>query len=72
LIANKQIAGQEEGTRADIADAAAVRRATCTRPFQTKSSGYNTRLPPRFFAHIRDKLLQAHLRSGLNRVPRTE
>jgi hypothetical protein len=29
-------------------------------------------LPPRFFTHIRDKLLQAHLRRGLNRVPRTE
>jgi hypothetical protein len=29
-------------------------------------------LPPRFFAHIRDKLVQAHLHRGLNRVPRTE
>jgi hypothetical protein len=29
-------------------------------------------LPPRFFAHIRDRLLKAHLRRGLNRVPRTE
>jgi hypothetical protein len=35
-------------------------------------SGYNTRLPPRFFAHIRAKLLPAHPRSGLNRAPRTE
>jgi hypothetical protein len=40
--------------------------------FQTKSNGYDTQLPPHFFAHIRDKLLQAHLRRGLNRVPRTE
>jgi hypothetical protein len=39
---------------------------------QTKSSGYNTRLPPRFFAHIRDKLLPAHLCRRLNRAPRTE
>ncbi len=31
-------------------------------------AGYNTRLPPRFFAHIRAKLLRAHLRSGLNLV----
>ena len=29
-------------------------------------------LPPRFFAHIRDKILQAHLRHKLARVPRTE
>lgn len=29
-------------------------------------------LPPRFFAHIRERLLQAHLRRRLNRVPRTE
>jgi hypothetical protein len=40
--------------------------------FRTKGSGYNMRLPPRFFAHIRDKLSPAHLRSGLNRAPRTE
>jgi hypothetical protein len=40
--------------------------------FQTKGSGYNTRLPPRFFAHIRAKLLRAHLRSGLNLVPCVE
>ena len=46
--------------------------AARTAASQTKSSGYNTRLPPRFFAHIRDKLLQAHLRSGLNRAPRAE
>jgi hypothetical protein len=35
-------------------------------------AGYNTRLPPRFFAHIRAKLLRAHLRSGLNLVPCAE
>ena len=29
-------------------------------------------LPPRFFAHIRDQLLQAHVHRRLNRVPRTE
>jgi hypothetical protein len=29
-------------------------------------------LPPRFFAHVRDRLLLAHKRRGLNRVPRTE
>jgi hypothetical protein len=29
-------------------------------------------LPPRFFAHIRDRILQAHLYRTLNRVPRTE
>lgn len=29
-------------------------------------------LPPRFFAHIRDRLLQAHLHRRLNRVPRSE
>lgn len=29
-------------------------------------------LPPRFFAHIRDKILQAHLVRKLNRVPRSE
>jgi hypothetical protein len=40
--------------------------------FQTKGSGYNTRLPPRFFAHISAKPLRAHLRSGLNLVPCVE
>ena len=29
-------------------------------------------LPPRFFAHLRDRILQAHLHRKLNRVPRTE
>jgi hypothetical protein len=29
-------------------------------------------LPPRFFAYIRDRILQASLRRGLERVPRTE
>jgi mRNA-degrading endonuclease toxin of MazEF toxin-antitoxin module len=29
-------------------------------------------LPPRFFAHIRDKLLQAHLHRKLTSTPRTE
>jgi hypothetical protein len=29
-------------------------------------------LPPRFFTHIRDKILQAHLRRRLNRVQRSE
>lgn len=29
-------------------------------------------LPPRFFAHVRDRLLQVHLRRRLNRVSRTE
>jgi hypothetical protein len=29
-------------------------------------------LPPRFFAHIRDRLLQAHLHRKLSRVPRSE
>ena len=29
-------------------------------------------LPPRFFAHIRDRILQAHLHRKLNRVRRTE
>jgi hypothetical protein len=29
-------------------------------------------LPPRFFAHVRDRLLQAHLRRKLGRVPRSE
>jgi hypothetical protein len=39
----------------------------------TEEYGYLVpRLLPRFFVHIRDKLLQAHLRSGLNRVLRTE
>jgi hypothetical protein len=29
-------------------------------------------LPPRFFTHIRDKILQAHLNRRLDRVPRTD
>jgi hypothetical protein len=29
-------------------------------------------LPPRFFAHIRDRVLQAHLHRRLNQVPRSE
>jgi hypothetical protein len=29
-------------------------------------------LPPRFYAHIRDSVLQAHLNRRLDRVPRTE
>ena len=29
-------------------------------------------LPPRFFTHIRDKILQSHLRRRLNRVQRSE
>lgn len=29
-------------------------------------------LPPRFFAHVRDRILQAHLRRKLDRVQRTE
>ena len=29
-------------------------------------------LPPRFFAHVRDRILKAHLKRQLNRVPRTE
>lgn len=29
-------------------------------------------LPPRFFAHIRNRILQAHLHRRLNRVPRSE
>jgi hypothetical protein len=29
-------------------------------------------LPPRFFAHIRERILQAHLHRTLNRVPRSE
>jgi hypothetical protein len=29
-------------------------------------------LPPRFFAHVRERLLQAHRRRTLNRVPRSE
>jgi PemK-like, MazF-like toxin of type II toxin-antitoxin system len=29
-------------------------------------------LPPRFFAHVRDRILQAHLRRRLNRVSRSE
>lgn len=41
-------------------------------------SGLTTRrfdygmLPPRFFAHVRDRILQAHLRRRLSRVPRAE
>jgi hypothetical protein len=29
-------------------------------------------LPPRFFAYVRDRLLQAHTQRKLNRVPRSE
>lgn len=29
-------------------------------------------LPPRFFVHVRDRILQAHLRRRLNRVSRSE
>jgi hypothetical protein len=29
-------------------------------------------LPPRFFAHLRDRILQAHIQRKLNRVQRTE
>jgi hypothetical protein len=29
-------------------------------------------LPPRFYAHVRERILQAHLHRRLNRVPRTE
>lgn len=29
-------------------------------------------LPPRFYAHVRDRILQAHLAKRLNQVPRTE
>jgi PemK-like, MazF-like toxin of type II toxin-antitoxin system len=29
-------------------------------------------LPPRFFAHVRDRILQAHLAKRLDQVPRTE
>lgn len=29
-------------------------------------------LPPRFFAHLRDRILQAHARRRLNRVPRSQ
>lgn len=29
-------------------------------------------LPPRFFTHVRDRILQAHLRRKLRQVPRTE
>jgi len=29
-------------------------------------------LPPRFFAHVRDRILQAYLRRRLNRVARSE
>jgi hypothetical protein len=57
LIANKQSAGAGEGREQDFADAAAVRRAICPRRIPDEGSGYKTRLLPRFFAHIRDKLL---------------
>jgi hypothetical protein len=70
LIANEQSARREEGLEQDLADAAAVRRAN--RRIPDEESGYNTRLPPRFFAHIRDKLLPARLCRRLNRAPRTE
>jgi hypothetical protein len=29
-------------------------------------------LPPRFFAHVRDRILQAHRRRQLSRIPRSE
>jgi hypothetical protein len=29
-------------------------------------------LPPRFFAHVRDRILQAHLHRKLNQIPRSE
>ena len=29
-------------------------------------------LPPRFFAHVRDRILQAHLQHKLTQIPRTE
>jgi hypothetical protein len=29
-------------------------------------------LPPRFFVHVRDRILRAHQRRGLNQVPRSE
>jgi hypothetical protein len=29
-------------------------------------------LPPRFFAHVRDRILQAHLDRKLSQVPRSE
>ncbi len=29
-------------------------------------------LPPRFFAYVRDRILQAHLQRRLTRIPRTE
>jgi hypothetical protein len=29
-------------------------------------------LPPRFFAHVRDRILQAHQRRNLHRVARSE
>ena len=39
----------------------------------TKPSRYEFgMLPPRFFAHLRDRLLQAHLARRLERVPRNE
>ncbi len=41
------------------------------RPGQPGRFDYGV-LPPRFFAHIRDKLLQAHLHRRLNQVPRSE
>jgi hypothetical protein len=38
---------------------------------QTERVAYGI-LPPRFFAHVRDRILQAHLRRRLQRVSRTE
>ena len=35
-------------------------------------SGDYGMLPPRFFAHVRDRILQAHLQRKLSRVQRTE
>jgi len=29
-------------------------------------------LPPRFFAHVRDRILQAHMHRRLNRVSRSD
>jgi hypothetical protein len=39
-----------------------------TKPYRYE----NGMLPPRFFTHIRDKILQSHLRCRLNRVQRSE
>jgi hypothetical protein len=39
--------------------------------FQPNRLGYGM-LPPRFFAHVRDKILQAHLRRKLTRVGRSD